>query len=93
MHDPSALGPAASKTHQKTLGTAPNRIQYYNLFFFSLIFFSQGKEEILLLYYFIIVIVIIIINKFKEKKLLLSNKNHKFYLKRLKNIKTWPRQV
>jgi hypothetical protein len=34
------------------------------------------------------IIIIIIINKLK-KKLLLSNKNHKYFLKRLKNIRIW----
>ena len=36
-----------------------------------------------------IIIIITIINKFEKKILLLSKKNHQFYLKGLKTIKTW----
>jgi len=71
LHDPSALGPATSKTHQKALGTAPNRIQYYNLFFFSYFFFHRVKKKY---YYYIIFIVIFIINKFKKKIITLKEK-------------------
>ena len=40
----------------------------------------------------IIIIIIIIINKF-EKKILAIEKNHKFYLKGLKTIRTLVRRV
>jgi hypothetical protein len=50
QQDPSALGPAVSKTHQTALGHAPNRTQYYNCFSFLLfIIFQNGKEKLLLL--------------------------------------------